>query len=241
MTGSTNERWLTYVEVGELLGCTPTAARMHAKRRGWPRHSPNMIGDRSRVLVPDDVVVQSRAMNVRRVFDAQVIGEANGREQASSANAEAFCSAITALSDALAAERARVEQLLMDLADARAAERISADSVSHATDTVTAEPVTTTDPLTVIGIQTLSQAVEMLREDLAIANSSLLSERERVAHAERKLETERQDARRRIDGLYADLADARTAAMITGCEAAALRSRIEILTDRRPWWRRWFR
>jgi predicted nucleic acid-binding protein len=178
---------------------------------------------------------------VRRVFDAQVIGEANGREQASSANAEAFCSAITALSDALAAERARVEQLLMDLADARAAERISADSVSHATDTVTAEPVTTTDPLTVIGIQTLSQAVEMLREDLAIANSSLLSERERVAHAERKLETERQDARRRIDGLYADLADARTAAMITGCEAAALRSRIEILTDRRPWWRRWFR
>jgi len=149
--------------------------------------------------------------------------------------------AITALSDALAAERARVEQLLMDLADARAAERISADSVSPATDTVTAEPVTTTDPLTVIGIQTLSQAVEMLREDLAIANSSLLSERERVEHAERKLETERQDARRRIDGLYADLADARTAAMITGCEAAALRSRIEILTDRRPWWRRWFR
>jgi hypothetical protein len=47
--------------------------------------------------------------------------------------------------------------------------------------------------------------------------------------------------RRRIDGLYADLADARTAAMITGCEAATLRSRIEILTDRRPWWRRWFR
>ena len=58
MTGSTNERWLTYVEVGELLGCTLTAARMHAKRRGWPRHSPNMIGDRSRVLVPDDVVAR---------------------------------------------------------------------------------------------------------------------------------------------------------------------------------------
>ena len=140
--------------------------------------------------------------------------------------------AITALSDALAAERARVEQLLMDLADARAAERISADSVSPATDTVTAEPVTTTDPLTVIGIQTLSQAVEMLREDLAIANSSLLSERERVEHAERKLETERQDARRRIDGLYADLADARTAAMITGCEAAALRAQDD---GRREW------
>ena len=31
--------------------------------------------------------------------------------------------------------------------------------------------------MTAIGMQTLSQAVEMLREDLAIANSSLLSER----------------------------------------------------------------
>ena len=205
-----------------------------------------MIGDRSRVLVPDDVVVQPRATNVRRVFGAQVIGEANGQDQVNSANAEAFCSAITALSDALAAERARVEQLLMDLADARAAERISADSVSHATDTVTAEPAGT-DPLIAIGIQTLSQAVEMLREDLAIANSSLLSERERVEHAEHKLETERQDARsridelqRRIDGLHTDLADARTAAMISGSEAAALRAENALLKAR-PWWRRWWR
>jgi uncharacterized protein involved in exopolysaccharide biosynthesis len=160
-----------------------------------------------------------------------VIGEANGRDQASSANAEAFCSAITALGDALAAERARVEQLLMDLADARAAERISADWVSHAPDNVTAEPVGT-DPLTAIGIQTLSQAVEMLREDLAIANSSLLSERERA-------ETERQDARRRmdelqrrIDGLHTDLADTRAAAMIAGSEAAALRAQAD---ERRGW------
>lgn len=32
-------------------------------------------------------------------------------------------------------------------------------------------------------------------------------------------------------------------AMITGSEAAALRARLELLTDerRRPWWRRWFR
>jgi predicted nucleic acid-binding protein len=190
-----------------------------------------MIGERSRVLVPDDVVVQSRATHVRRVFDTQVIGEANGQDQVNTANAEAFCSAITALSDALAAERARVEQLLRDLADARAAERISADWVSHAPDNVTAEPVGT-DPLTAIGIQTLSQAVEMLREDLAIANSSLLSERERA-------ETERQDARRRmdelqrrIDGLHTDLADARTAAMIAGSEAAALRAQAD---ERRSW------
>jgi hypothetical protein len=72
-----------------------------------------------------------------------------------------------------------------------------------------------TDPLTVIAIETLSQAVEMLREDLGIA--------------------------RRIDELLHQLADARIAAMITGCEAAALRTRLELLSDRRPWWRRWFR
>ena len=51
------------------------------------------------------------------------------------------------------------------------------------------------------------------------------------------------DERRRIDGLQTDFADARTAAMITGCEAAALRARLALQTDERrcPWWRRWFR
>jgi hypothetical protein len=97
------------------------------------------------------------------------------------------------------------------------------------------------DPLPAIGLQTLSQAVEMLREDVG-------HERDRAEHAERQLETERQDAgkridelQRRIDGLHVDLADARTAAMISGSEAAALRARLELLTERRPWWRRVFR
>jgi chromosome segregation ATPase len=106
-----------------------------------------------------------------------------------------------------------------------------------------------TDPLIAIGIQTLSQAVEMLREDLAIANGSLVAERERVEHAERELETERQlvedgrkridelqalltEGRRQIDTLYVDLADARTAVMIAGSEAAALRAQAE---ERRGW------
>jgi hypothetical protein len=103
--------------------------------------------------------------------------------------------------------------------------------------------------MTIIGISTLSQAVDMLREDLAIANSSVLSERERAGHAERQLEMERQlvedgrkridelqallpAGRRQIDTLYVDLADARTAALITGCEAAALRAQAD---ERRSW------
>ena len=126
------------------------------------------------------------------------------------------------------------------------------DSVSRLTDSTTAGPGTTTDPLTAIGIQTLSQTVEMLREDVE-------QERDRADQAERQVEIERQlveegrtridelqaslaDERRRIDGLYTELADARTTAMISGSEAAVLRTQLTLLTDerRRPWWRRWF-
>ena len=108
------------------------------------------------------------------------------------------------------------------------------------------------DPMTAIGTQTLSQTVEMLREDVE-------QERDRADQAERQVEIERQlveegrkridelqaslaDERRRIDGLHTELADARTMAMISGSEAAVLRTQLTLLTDerRRPWWRRWF-
>jgi len=98
--------------------------------------------------------------------------------------------------------------------------------------------------MTVIEISTLSQAVEMLREDLASANRSLLSERERAERAERRVDellALLAEEQRRVGGLYVELADARTAAMITGCEAAALRGQLALLTEPRPWWRRWFR
>ena len=101
--------------------------------------------------------------------------------------------------------------------------------VSHGTDPRPPDSVSAgTDPMAAIGIQTLSQAVEMLRQDVE-------HERERGDQAERQAA----EGRKRIDELLHELADARTAAMITGCEAAALRSRLEILTDerRRPWWR----
>ena len=83
--------------------------------------------------------------------------------------------------------------------------------------------------MTAIGVQTLSQAVEMLRQDVE-------HERDRADRAERQTE----EGRKRIDELQAALADARTAVMITGCEAAALRARLDLLTEHRPW-RRWFR
>ena len=94
-----------------------------------------------------------------------------------------------------------------------------------------------TDPLTAIGIQTLSQAVEMLREDVEHV-------RDRADRAERQVEVERQlveQARKRVDGLLIELAEARIAAMISGCEAAVLRTQLATLNERRPWWRRWLR
>jgi hypothetical protein len=69
----------------------------------------------------------------------------------------------------------------------------------------------------------LAQAVKTLSDQLEIANG-------RAGRAEG-----------RIDELLLALADARTAALISANDAAALRTQLALLTDRRPWWRRWVR
>src|SRR3954454_24342416 len=51
---STDDRWLTYIEAGELLGLSPEAVRSIARRQKWPRQSPNALGKVVRVLVPAD-------------------------------------------------------------------------------------------------------------------------------------------------------------------------------------------
>ena len=70
--------------------------------------------------------------------------------------------------------------------------------VSHGTDPSPPDSVSpATDPLTAIAIQTLSQAVEMLREDVEHA-------RDRADRAEGQVEVERQlveQARKRVDRL----------------------------------------
>jgi hypothetical protein len=50
----TDDRWLTYIEAGALLGLSPEAVRSIARRQKWPRQSPNAIGKVVRVLVPAD-------------------------------------------------------------------------------------------------------------------------------------------------------------------------------------------
>jgi hypothetical protein len=112
-----------------------------------------------------------------------------------------------------------------------------AEAASYGTTPTPVANGSETDPLTAIAIQTLSQAVEMLREDIEHA-------RDRADRAEGQVEVERQlveQARKRLDGLLIKLAEARIAAMISGCEAAVLRTQLAMLTERRPWWRRRFR
>ena len=121
------------------------------------------------------------------------------------------------------------------------------DSVSRLTDSTTAGPVTTADPLTAIGIQTLSQAdVEHERDRADQAERQVEIEWQLVEEGRKRideLQASLADERRRIDGLHTELADARTMAMISGSEAAVLRTQLTLLTDerRRPWRRRWFR
>ena len=47
--------------------------------------------------------------------------------------------------------------------------------------------------------------------------------------------------RARTDSLETALADARTAAMVSSNQVAALRAQLALLSGRPPWWRRWFR
>jgi hypothetical protein len=57
MTGhdrTPDDRWLTYIEAGELLSISPEAVRAIARRQKWPRQTANAVGRAVRILVPAD-------------------------------------------------------------------------------------------------------------------------------------------------------------------------------------------
>jgi len=53
-------RWLTYAEAGHLLGISSEAVRQLARRRSWPRRTPNAYGVQATVLLPADAIVRPR-------------------------------------------------------------------------------------------------------------------------------------------------------------------------------------
>jgi hypothetical protein len=116
MHNGEREHWLSYRELGTLLGCTANAARMHAVRRGWARRAPNRIGDCARVLVPPEVAVRPCMTHDA----AQFVTQPNGHEQA---NVRAAFDA----RDMLQAIRETVEVLTAPLREQLAAERARAD------------------------------------------------------------------------------------------------------------------
>ena len=126
MSEAQNERWLTYVELGALLRCTRSAARMHARRHGWVRRPSNMIGVLTRVLVPSHAAVQRRTD--QRTFAAQMFDATNGQDQANSAAVAVLREQLAIANrriDELTEERRRLLALVTDLADARAAAQIN--------------------------------------------------------------------------------------------------------------------
>jgi hypothetical protein len=116
MLDGDQERWLSYRELGAVLGCTANAARMHAVRRGWPRRAPNRVGDCARVLVPANVVVRPCMTNDAKQFAAQP----SGHEQM---NVRAAFDA----HDMLWTIRETVEALVTPLREQLEAERARAD------------------------------------------------------------------------------------------------------------------
>lgn len=74
MSDQAEDRWLTYRQLGDVLGCTANAARMHAQRRGWQKRAPNRVGDPARVLVPEGLAVRGRATHVAAQCGAQPNG-----------------------------------------------------------------------------------------------------------------------------------------------------------------------
>ena len=95
--------WLTYRQLGERLGCTANAARMHAYRRGWSRRSPNRVGDSAQVLVPEGAAVRDRVTHDAAQFAAQPNEVVLAHVQA-----------VEALRDQLAIANRRIDELLAE-------------------------------------------------------------------------------------------------------------------------------
>jgi hypothetical protein len=143
--------WLTYAEAGKRLGISAAAARQLSRRRGWQRRTPNAYGVQAQILVPEEALEQPLQGNT----DGDRTGH-NERDTSAAAFAllarqlEREQDRADRAERLLEVERQRVEaghqritDLLTELADARGAERISADSAAalrHELDMLRARP-----------------------------------------------------------------------------------------------------
>ncbi len=71
----TNDHWLTYTEAAEKLGLTVNAVRALARRQGWHRRSPNVIGGQAWVAVPADRLAINDRVSSNRRSDSAVVND----------------------------------------------------------------------------------------------------------------------------------------------------------------------
>ena len=121
-----NGEWLTYEEAASRLDISTEAVRALARRRKWPRQSPNAPGGRARVLIPgmtwSDRPRPALPDGHGGVPDGQVTGDSVDDQ----VGARAVESAITTLQAELGRRidiaEAKVNELQAALTAARAAE-----------------------------------------------------------------------------------------------------------------------
>jgi hypothetical protein len=189
------EHWLTYAQVGELLGISSSAARMVARRQGWPRRSANAVGAFTLVLVPDAVVVQRCAAGERRTLepdqrthDAPAVAP-NGDDRDEPATSAANEPATSAANE---------------------------PATSAANDAASSAPFSAAVTAFGAAVAALSATVEAERERVARAER-------RIAEVSARAEQQIEEVYAAQIELYAALTDAREAERIAALEAAALR------------------
>jgi hypothetical protein len=130
--------WLTYAEAGKRLGISAAAARQLSRRRGWRRRTPNAYGVQAQILVPEEALEKPTQGNVdgdRTGHDERdtsatafaLLARQLEREQDRADRAERL---LEVERQRVEAGHQRIDELQTALADARAAERISADSAA---------------------------------------------------------------------------------------------------------------
>ena len=197
---SSQERWVTYAQAGELLGISTQAARMLAKRRGWARRTPNAYGDRALVLLPAEMVVQPR-IALTTEHTGYTTGSVSDQPiPPDRVNVQPFADAIEALRKQLGIAHRQMEE-----ANARADRaELRADSERRRADEEHAR---------------VEQQIETLQKELSESRIA-----ERLATAESA------DLRRRVDQADADhrqaldrlaVAQERIAALLTNQHATA--------------------
>jgi hypothetical protein len=235
----TDEHWLTYAEAAEKLGLTVNAVRALARRQGWPRRSPNVIGGQAWVAVPADrLAINGHIADDRRSKPASANDQSsliNDHDPAGTNNQNRDerrpdpASINAQFGDNRQSESAASDQLL-SINDHDSSERRPDSGLinSHNSSDPRSEPTDdrrSTEILTAVQ-EVMERITEPLREQIADLKNQLAAEK--LLRAEDK---ERVD---RAEGRVQELRDKLEAEMIEHRRVVGVLA--DQLSARRSWW-----